>query len=262
MQDYNVSDYGILSNAVSTTKAYQEKITASKTVSSEVKTTLSNEAVFKGPVQEEVASKLATLDTDLSGIETNFNTLANYIIEAGNNYKAGDQAASTTITDSSSTTGSTLSTTVSNTGLTQSTFTEKLNSMGTTPTKQDIINLAKQQGISEDYAKIIIGTTANEGFVKDAYLNYGWASAMINLKASKETIYSWGGGNNFYSESNINNGYEGASDEVLKSVYLALTNRNSKIVECNGMYSSTPGSYNAIYTSTTTSPHTTIYEMK
>ena len=57
------------------------------------------------------------------------------------------------------------------------------------------------------------------------------------------------GESNYYSQTNINKGYNSASDDVLKSVYLALTERNTKIVECNGMYSTTPSSYNLLYKS-------------
>jgi len=47
---------------------------------------------------------------------------------------------------------------------------------------------------------------------------------------------------------------------TLKSVYLALSERNTKIVECNGMYKTTPSSYNLVYASSVY--NCSIYETK
>ena len=185
--------------------------------------------------------------TDVSGNDNAVNqTIANNITT--NNSNAASSIAAQTAQTAASTYTTNNSTISSGSALSQNTFSNTLSSMST-PSKQDIISKAQEIGLSEDYIKTVIGTTQNEGYVGDPYLNYGWSSAMINNPVSSETIYSWGGGNNFYSQANINNGYENASDEVLKSVYLALTNRNTNIVECDGMYSETPNQYNLLYSS-------------
>lgn len=123
----------------------------------------------------------------------------------------------------------------------------------TTPGKDEIKQKASSLGFSEEYIIIVIGTTQREGYSKDPYLYYGWASAMLNQKVSLSTMQGWdpyhSGDANYYSWSNIKEGYNNASSDVLKSVYLAVTNRNTKIIECNGMYSTTPSEYNCIYTS-------------
>ena len=141
---------------------------------------------------------------------------------------------------------------VSTGGIDAQAFKNKLSSMST-PTMAQLESAAAKNGISKDYLIIIIGTTQNEGYVNDPYLNYGWASAMINVPVSISQMQGWdpsrSGEANFYSQTNINRGYNNASDAVLKSVYLALTERNTKIVECNGMYKTTPSSYNLLYSS-------------
>ncbi len=133
-----------------------------------------------------------------------------------------------------------------------------------TPSKSEIEQKASSLGISSDYLKIIIGTTAREGYVNDPYLYYGWASAMINVPVSLEQMQGWdpyhSGDANYYSWTNIINGYNSASSDVLQSVYLALTERNTKIVECNGMYSTTPSGYNLLYKSSVY--NCSIYEKK
>lgn len=153
--------------------------------------------------------------------------------------------------------------TVTTGGINPSDFNAKLSSMST-PSISMLQSAAAKNNISNDYLIVIIGTTANEGYVNDAFLNYGWASSMINNPVSISQMQGWdpyhSGEANFYSQTNVNKGYNNASDTVLKSVYLALTERNTKIAECNGMYSETPSSYNLIYKSSVY--NCSVYERK
>ena len=162
-------------------------------------------------------------------------------------------------TDSSS--SSTIN--VSTNGLSYNDFNSMLSSMNT-PTTQELEDAAAANNISHDYLVLIIGTTQREGYVSDPYLHYGWASAIINNNYTYSAMQGWdpynSGEDNYYSKSNVEDGYLNASDDVKKSVYLALTHRNKKIVECNGMYSSTPSSYNLLYAST--KYNCSIYESK
>ena len=148
-------------------------------------------------------------------------------------------------------------------GVTAEAFKNKLSSMST-PTMSQLESAAAKNNISTDYLKVVIGTTFNEGYYNDPYLYYGWASAMINNPVSIQQMQGWDPGHtgesNFYSQTNINKGFNSATDDVLKSVYLALTERNTKIVECNGMYQTTPSSYNLLYSSSVY--NCSIYETK
>ena len=142
-------------------------------------------------------------------------------------------------------------------------YRNKLASMAT-PSVSEIEAKAALLGFQSDYVKILIGTTAREGYVNDPYLYYGWASAMINQPKTVQQMQGWdpshSGDANYYSWNNILKGYNSASSDVLKSVYLALTERNPKIVECNGMYTTTPSGYNKIYQSSVY--NCAIYETK
>ena len=155
------------------------------------------------------------------------------------------------------------SVTVNTAGLSSSQFKSKLSSMKT-PTISELQNAASKNGISAEYLRTVIGTTQREGYVNDPYLYYGWASAMFNNNYSISQMQGWdpyhSGDANYYSQANITSGYNNASDTVLKSVYLALTERNTRIVECDGMYQTTPSSYNCIYASTVY--NCSIYEKK
>ena len=148
-------------------------------------------------------------------------------------------------------------------GISSSEFNAKLKTMKT-PTIEQIKKVAKKNNISDSYLIILIGTTQREGYVRDPYLHYGWASAMINVPVTYARMQGWdpyhSGSSNYYSEANIKRGYNNASSDVLKSVYIALTYRNKKIVECNGMYKNTPSSYRRIYKSSIY--NCSIYEKK
>ena len=148
-------------------------------------------------------------------------------------------------------------------GVNGSDYANKLANMQT-PTMAQLESAASSNGISKDYLIVIIGTTEREGYINDPYLYYGWASAMINNRTPLSQMQGWdpyhSGDANYYSQANINKGYNNASANTLKSVYLALTERNTKIVECNGMYNSTPSSYNLLYKSSVY--NCSIYEKK
>ena len=142
-------------------------------------------------------------------------------------------------------------------GLSPEEFMSKLNSMET-PTMEKLKAAAKENGISDDYFVIIVGTTFNEGYYNDPYLYYGWASTMINVPATYESMKGWDpsnssctwqGGINFYSPTCVQTGYAHVDSNTKKAIYLALTNRNKKIVGCNGMDYTKDPSYVTIYES-------------
>ena len=144
-------------------------------------------------------------------------------------------------------------------------FLRRLESMRT-PTLSDIEKVAELNGLDKDYVVILLGTTKREGYEDDPYLYYGWASEMINKVVTIEDMQPWdpyhSGEANYYSKTNVTQGYQEAQgiDTVMKSVYLALTERNTKITECDGMYNSTPAEYNCIYKSSVY--NCSIYELK
>jgi len=98
MNEYNVSDYGIFGSAISTVNNLNTKIENGKTSVAECKTTLSNPAVFMGPICDSCISALTTADSKLSTITSNLTTITNYLKETSANYQAGDDKASSLIT--------------------------------------------------------------------------------------------------------------------------------------------------------------------
>lgn len=183
----------------------------------------------------------------------------NPVVVPGSKYQTGDEREE----DSSASANNDTSSNISNIGVSSSDFNRELSSMST-PSKSQLKAAARANNIDDDYLIVIIGTTQREGYFNDPYLFYGWASSMINNRVNVQTLQSWdpynSGESNYYSMTNIRNGYNTASPTVKKAVYLALTKKNTKIIECNGMYSSTPSNYNLLYKSSVY--NCSIYENK
>ncbi len=97
MNDYNVSDYGIFSDAVSTTTSLNSSVGNFQSSAQECTTIISNDGVFMGPIADKCEQFLTALNTDLDSIKSNLAQMSNYLIQTSATYQAGDNAASETI---------------------------------------------------------------------------------------------------------------------------------------------------------------------
>jgi len=97
MNDYSITNYGIFSNGVSTTKNYNTKIDEVGQEIETCKTMLSDSSVLMGPFQEECLNEINKLNTDFSSVKTNFSSLVNLLVETSGNYQSGDTKAAETI---------------------------------------------------------------------------------------------------------------------------------------------------------------------
>lgn len=76
MSEINVSDYQILSNAVSTTNTYKQRISEVQTSTDSVKQIISNQSVFMGPIADNCIQEFGTLTTDLTTMTSNFTKMS------------------------------------------------------------------------------------------------------------------------------------------------------------------------------------------
>lgn len=112
-------------------------------------------------------------------------------------------------------------------------------------TRQRIIDTAYElYGVSEDWTIWLIGTTHNEGYQADRYLEYCWACEILNCY-SDWSVWDldciWGA---YYSFSNAYAGYWSADDTTLEMVWNALVDTDTRIVEVDGMiHWDVPGYY-------------------
>ena len=110
MQDYNVSDYEIFTNATATITKYNESVDTAQTTATECQTTLKDESVFMGPIQENCMQEFAVLAVEMKALVENFTTLSSFLQQSSQNYQSGDQKADTTIEGATDSNNSTLTT--------------------------------------------------------------------------------------------------------------------------------------------------------
>lgn len=93
MNEYNVSDYGIFSDAIATTNSLNEKVNDAKSVCSECESVLGDEAIFMGPAAEGCGQLFSELNNSISTITNNFTSISQYLAETSASYQAGDTKA-------------------------------------------------------------------------------------------------------------------------------------------------------------------------
>ena len=97
MNDYNVSDYGIFSDAISTTTSLNTNVSNCQTAAKNCATILGNQGVFMGPIAEKCAQFLTNLNTELDTVQSNMNQLSNYLVQTSSTYQSADANASSTV---------------------------------------------------------------------------------------------------------------------------------------------------------------------
>lgn len=105
-----------------------------------------------------------------------------------------------------------------------------------TLTRETIIETAYElYGVSEEWTMWLIGTTYNEEYFDDRYLQYAWACEILNVYRDW-SVYDldciWG---SYYSIGNAFDGFYAADDTTLEMVWEAMIDRDTRIVEVDGM---------------------------
>lgn len=95
--EYNISDYGVFSDAVSSTATLKNAVSAVMDAIAAAKQVLADTSIFEGPAQAECMSVFQSLDTDFSSIVANYSSISAYLTDAAAAYKSGDTAAANTI---------------------------------------------------------------------------------------------------------------------------------------------------------------------
>ena len=98
MNEYSISDYGIFTDAVTSTNDCSNKVTLAKDGVNECKTVIGSESVFMGPIADKCSEALTGLDTDCTTIISNLGSMSSYLISTSGTYQNADQEANATIT--------------------------------------------------------------------------------------------------------------------------------------------------------------------
>lgn len=108
---------------------------------------------------------------------------------------------------------------------------------------------AENYGVDYEWCVWLIGTTWNEGYQGDRYLEYAWACEIINCYrhwSVYELDCIWG---DYYSIDHAYAGYYAADDTTLQMVWEALSDTDTRIVEVDGMIRWEVDGYYLIYDS-------------
>lgn len=97
MNEYNISDYSIFDNAISTTNQAQQAVEECATSIIEAKTIISDNSIFMGPICDDCLNGINTLTDELNTLMGNLTTITSYLSTTSSNYQTGDSAASNTV---------------------------------------------------------------------------------------------------------------------------------------------------------------------
>lgn len=96
MSDYKVEYDGVDAGS-STAKVMSNQTGNAKSSLSDAKNILNDESVFMGPVKDNVIQEVSALESDFTSIETQYQSIGNYLQSANATYKKGDSSASSTV---------------------------------------------------------------------------------------------------------------------------------------------------------------------
>lgn len=95
--EYDVSDYGIFTDAIGTVGVINGKINDAQSKIAELNTILSDGSVFMGPIADSCSEALNDLNINMTTMMNNFSTISKYLESTSSEYQLGDENASSTI---------------------------------------------------------------------------------------------------------------------------------------------------------------------
>ena len=98
MNEFQVSDYGIFNNAISTIQKLNTSIESGKTQITDAKTRLSDGSIYFGPVADEATNGCTQADSKTTTMMSNMDKLAALLTGTSANYQDADKKASETVT--------------------------------------------------------------------------------------------------------------------------------------------------------------------
>ena len=93
--EIKTGDHDNFNNAQNTVQTLNKAIAENQKKISNSKTKLSDDSIFAGPISVACNDELSKLDSQITGISTNFSSIQSYLGKAVNNYQEGDKAAIT-----------------------------------------------------------------------------------------------------------------------------------------------------------------------
>ena len=102
MDDYSISDYGVFSEAISTTNGLKSGVETNVTILNTCRSELGGGSIFMGPICDSCISGFDRLNNKISLLMENLGVISNYFISVAQGYQNGDEKASNAILNLSS----------------------------------------------------------------------------------------------------------------------------------------------------------------
>ena len=232
MNEFEMSDYGIFSNGVTTIKTLNENMETINTDISECKTTFNNEAVFMGPICDSCLEGFGNVNSKITTMKENFSKIGNYLVETSSNYKASDDNASQLMLTIDSKTGKVETTT----GAVASAY---LNPSNISGPNLDFINSIKDGAVQayNEYGVLPSLTMAQaileSGWGKSSIGNNifgikagsGWKGKTINCRTSEQNA------NGTYYQINADfRDYDSVDDSIVDHAVLLTQDRYKPVL--------------------------------
>lgn len=97
MNEYEVQDYGLFQDGVSSVQTLNNNLSSCLDVLEESKATLGNDSIFMGPVSDSCLDGIDMVASQLSGLNEDFSTMGDFLINSSSSYQASDAAASSNV---------------------------------------------------------------------------------------------------------------------------------------------------------------------
>ena len=220
MNDYNVTDYNIFSNATSSTNELINNIDNALTSLEDCKKTIGNESVFMGPIATNCLETLETINVKVKDMTETFKVVNNYLSGAKENYQTGDAAASAVnaeaTSDYSSITGS--------------------GTMVVGNYKGNTYNVANTKGELQSYINYISKNEVAETKDLDLYSGNCLGFAYVHAYGiySNRRNYTAEDGKHYRAGCSFNKYINDDKQAVLTKVYTELNANKPVVLQVNG----------------------------
>lgn len=97
MEEFEVSDYGIFTDAVNTTNTLKSQIDDCQTRFNNAKNVVSDDSTFMGPVRDNVVDMFNKINDLINDMTDNYNTINTYMKDVADAYAKGDKDATSVL---------------------------------------------------------------------------------------------------------------------------------------------------------------------
>ena len=225
MAEITVNDYTLFENANKTTKTLLDKSNSFETKTKSVKTTITNDSVFQGPIAINCKEVIEKLLGDIANLNTDYSSFSTTLTKVCDAYKSGDENALAKLLelDASQVSGDSLL------------ARDSVSMVDGTVNGQDYY-VTDTKGGALDFAKHIDKDKVSEAKNPSEYNGHCLGFAFMNCWGlyTNNRKYTAADGRAYRGQSNFSQYTNDDKGEFLKKLYDELSNNKPTVVQVNG----------------------------